>query len=113
MSNKNNGRKTEFEQELLKSNKTLNSSSSIVKAILELHGHKTKAAFVLNSVLERKKEVYFILVDAFYLVILEIEIEQQENYLISHITLDDYLIGLTESGQLKLSIAQKLAKSIM
>jgi hypothetical protein len=100
---------SDFRKELLSSNRTLNSDSSL-KSCLNSQGHSTEKAYVLHLIPEQTEDIYLVLIDGAYLVNIEIgRIKKDIQPVPKFIELTEYMHGLSKVNQIRLLVAQELA----
>ena len=65
--------KSDFREELLRSNDALQDPDSKLTQALQAEGHETKNAFVLHWTPEQLEDLYKVLIGGSYLVVVEID----------------------------------------
>ena len=100
----------DFRAELIRLNKGLNESKSLLHKALESIGYNVNNAYVLRWIPEQLEDIYVVLIDGSFLV--NVEIDKYEKFkppIFERIELKEYLHGLSRRNQVQLLVAQELA----
>ncbi len=101
---------SDFREELLRSNRTLQDLDSKLRLALEAGGHETKNAYVLHWTPEQFEDLYTVLIGGTYLVNVEIEKHDSSSPpIVERNELKPYMHGLSKMNQVRLAVAQELA----
>ncbi len=99
----------EFREELIRSNKFLNSENERLSLELRKVGFDLSNSFVLNHIPEQCEDIFVLLISGSYVVTIEIDKSDSENpAIIEHVELKDYLKGLSKIHQIKIAVAMDL-----
>lgn len=102
--------KSDFREELLRSNDALQDPDSKLTQALQAEGHETKNAFVLHWTPEQLEDLYKVLIGGSYLVVVEIDkYDSSKAPILKKNYIKHYLHGLRKMNQVRLAVAQGLA----
>ncbi|MBU2862480.1 hypothetical protein KO489_01340 [Reinekea forsetii] len=103
----------DFRQELVASNVALQEPNSNLRRVLEASGFNTKNAYVLRWTPDQTDDKYGVLIEASYLVWVEVEKDGSVEPSVEKQELKSYTLGLSRMHQVKLAVAVDLAASKM
>lgn len=101
----------DFREELTASHNALQEPSSILRSVLEKNNFNPENAYVLHWTPDQTDDKYGVLVDASFLVWVEVEKDGSIEAKIERQELRDYCHGLSRMHQVKLAVAIDLAAS--
>jgi len=102
----------EFREELIRSNKFLNSENERLSLELRKVGFDLSNSFVLNHIPEQCEDIFVLLTSGSYVVTIEIDKSDSENPAITkRVELKDYLKGLSKINQIQIAVAMDLMRT--
>ena len=102
----------EFREELIRSNKFLNSENERLSLELRKVGFDLSNSFVLNHIPEQCEDIFVLLTSGSYVVTIEIDKSDSENpVIIDRVELKDYLKGLSKINQIQIAVAMDLMRT--
>ena len=102
----------EFREELIRSNKFLNSENERLSLELRKVGFDLSNSYVLNHIPEQCEDIFVLLTSGSYVVTIEIDKSDSENpVIIDRVELKDYLKGLSKINQIQIAVAMDLMRT--
>jgi hypothetical protein len=102
----------EFREQLIRSNKFLNSENERLSLELRKVGFDLSNSFVLNHIPEQCEDIFVLLTSGSYVITIEIDKSDSENpVIIERVELKDYLKGLSKINQIQIAVAMDLMRT--